>query len=165
MHPPTPPRESRVANARSYLRARVRTLARPWSRASHGQARPPLHPGAVSPSWAPVHTATACTASGRPAPALPRSSPGPPSGSARPSSSSLASAPGRWPQPREPWGRAQEQDLSDRGTPTGCQLWSLQLDEPQRPRRRRTRNGTDGRTDALTAQLALPPRSSLCASR
>lgn len=70
----------------------------------------------------------------------------------------------RWPRPREPWRRVQEEDLSDRGPPTGCQLWSLQLDEPQRPQRRRTRSRPAGRTDALTAQLALPPGSSLCGS-
>lgn len=94
VHPPTPPRESRVANARSSLGARVLTLARTWSRTSHVQVCPPLHPGAVSPSQAPVHTAPACTARGRPTPSLPRSSPspGPPSGSPSPSSASLASA-------------------------------------------------------------------------
>lgn len=136
--------------------ALVLALARTWSRTLHLQVCPPLHPGAVSPAQPPVHTSRACTACGRPTPPWPAPPPGLPSGSPHLSSASLASTRARrWPQPREPWRRVQEEDLSDRGTPTGRQLWSLQLEEPQRPQRRRTRSRPDRRTRSLPSSRCL----------
>lgn len=135
--------------------------ARTWSRTSHVQACPPLHPGAASPSPPPVHPAPACTARGRPSPSPP--CPAPP----RPQVPLPAPPP---PPPR--WqALARTQGALEAGPggrfkrlrgPAGCQRWRLQPKEPQRPQRRRTRSRTDRRTDAPPAQLALPPRSSLC---
>lgn len=155
-------KKGHVENAPGYLPGlRVLTIARTRSRTSSDQACPPLHPGAVSPSQPPAHTARACTARGRHPPGrgpllplLPRPS------SPNPSSSLWLTL--RWPQSRKPRRRVLEKRYkrpwdADKvpAAESSGRVAAAQEEENAE---------LAGPTDALTIpQFALPPRKELAA--
>lgn len=164
VHPPTPPRESRVANTRSYLRG---SGSQPCTHLEPDLPRaglPSPAPWRGLPLPAPSSHGPGVHSSWPPHPSLPRSSPRPRfllpppllrlSGKrARPALAPTQGAPeagpgGRFKRPREADGVSAVESPAGRAAAAAKE----ENAEPAGP------------TDALTAQLALPPRSSLCGS-
>lgn len=155
VHPPTPQRESCVANVPGCLPGlgfsplRAPRTGPPTSRSA--LPGPCSHIFGVHSSWPPQPP-------NPPHRSLPRSSPSSPFlPTPLPASLWLAQ---HWPQPRSPGGGFWRKDISGRGTLTECQLRSLHLAEPRLPRRRRTRSRPDRQTRPLPPARAAPPRCS-----